>query len=97
MDANDWIISGCILVASSFLIVYLHTIFGFSNSAGSLQGTFGRYFIPVLGFTLVGLIRRGSHSFHSFGHLLLLMGIIYNCTEIYVWVHEVIPFFNVIQ
>tara|TARA_B100001123_G_scaffold448625_1_gene610534 strand:- start:11252 stop:12763 length:1512 start_codon:yes stop_codon:yes gene_type:complete len=97
MDTEDWIISGCILVAMVFLIVYLYTIYGFSYSAGSLQGAFARYFFPVVGFALVGLVARGSQSFRYFGHIILIMAIIYNCNEMYIWLHEVIPFFNVLQ
>lgn len=86
---------GCLLIGAFFLSVYLMRIYSFSVSSGVLQGTFGRYFLPVIGFFILGFFSPGLKKFTFAPHLVLASGFVYACVELYVWLHEAIPFFKV--
>ena len=64
-------------------------------SSGALQGTFGRDYVPVAGCALIGFLGRGARSFSFGAPLVLAVAMLYICIELYVWVHEVMPFFQV--
>jgi hypothetical protein len=85
---------GAVCVFCFFLIVHLYKIYTFTVSSGALQGTFGRYYLPVVGFLVVGFFSFGLKRFPWAGQLVLSFGILYGCTELYIWLHEAIPFFE---
>ena len=95
MNQVSWTELGCVIIFLGFTGFYFKTIYGFSVSSGGLQGTFGRYFLPVLGFAMIGLFGRGIRAFQYSGALFLGVAIIYSCAELYLWLHEVVPFFKV--
>jgi 4-amino-4-deoxy-L-arabinose transferase-like glycosyltransferase len=86
---------GAVLVCLFFLIVHLYKIYSYSLPSGVLQGSFGRYYIFLVGFFLVGFLGKGVRSFPIAAPLVLGFSILYSSVELYVWLHEVIPFFYV--
>lgn len=85
---------GALLVFCFFLTVHILRIYSFTVSSGALQGTFGRYYLPVSGFLIVGCFSYGLKRFPWSGQLTLGCGILYGCAEMYIWLHEAIPFFE---
>ena len=95
LDTQGRIQLSCVLLFLFFLMVYLIRIYTFSESAGALQGTFGRYFLPLLGMIILGFLSPGLGRSRWATFLILGAGIVYSGTELYVWLHEAIPFFNI--
>lgn len=82
------------LVFVFFLAVHFYKIFDYSIPSGALQGTFGRYYLPVVGFLILGFSGRGLKRFPLAGPLVLISGVVYCSVELYVWLHEAVPFFH---
>jgi len=95
LDAKRALEMGSMGVFLCFLSVHFYKIFSFSITSGALQGTFGRYYLPVIGFFMVGFFSRGLRQFPLASQLVMIFAMIYSSTELYVWLHEAIPFFNV--
>jgi hypothetical protein len=94
-DLEGRIEVGAIAVFFFFLCVHILKIYSFTVSSGELQGTFGRYYLPVVGFVIVGFFAFGLRKFPWASQLVLGIGILYSCVELYIWLHEAIPFFTV--
>ena len=84
-----------VFVCLFFFLIHLSKIYSYSLSSGVLQGTFGRYYLLVVGFFVVGFLGKGARSFPYGAPLILGFSILYSSVELYVWLHEVIPFFYV--
>jgi hypothetical protein len=78
-----------------FLLVHYYKIYSFSIPSGTLQGTFGRYYLPVIGFFVIGFVGPGLKRFPLAAQLVMVCAMVYSCTELYVWLHEAVPFFAI--
>ncbi|MDA0347270.1 MAG: glycosyltransferase family 39 protein [Verrucomicrobia bacterium] len=94
-DREGGIEMGALVIFFFFLIVHILKVYSFTVSSGALQGTFGRYYLPVLGFAIVGFFAFGLRKCPWAAQLVLGFGILYSCVELYIWLHEAIPFFSV--
>jgi hypothetical protein len=95
IDREGGVEVGATAVFFFFLSVHLLKIYSFTVSSGALQGTFGRYYLPVLGFAILGFFAFGLRKFPWASQLVLGIAILYSCVELYIWLHEAIPFFTV--
>ena len=86
---------GAVVVFFFFLIIHLSKVYAYSLPSGVLQGTFGRYYLPIVGFLFLGFFGKGLRSFPLRAPLVMGIAILYACVELYVWLHEAIPFFYV--
>ncbi len=86
---------GAVLVCLFFLLVHCFKIYTYSLPSGVLQGTFGRYYLLLVGFFVIGFLGKGVRSIPYGTQLVFGFSILYSSVELYVWLHEAIPFFYV--
>jgi hypothetical protein len=95
LDTTRFVEIGSLGVFLFFLSVHFYKIYSFSLTSGTLQGTFGRYYLPVIGCFMLGFFARGLRKFALAPQLVMIFAMIYSGVELYVWLHEAIPFFTV--
>lgn len=84
-----------LFVFLAFLFIHLYKVFNYSISSGVLQGTFGRYYLLVVGFFIIGCLVKGIRSFPLGAQLVMIFAMIYSSVELYVWLHEAVPYFYI--
>ena len=97
LDTHSMIQVACVVSFFFFLVVYLERIYSFSVTAGALQGTFGRYFFPVFGMVVLGFFSPALRYIRWAGHVVLVSSMVYGGVELYVWLHEAVPFFYIYE
>jgi 4-amino-4-deoxy-L-arabinose transferase-like glycosyltransferase len=83
-----------ILVCGFFMVVLIYQLLDYSNESGMLRGTFGRYCYAIFGGLLMAWIIPGVTRLSRWIPLVISMAVVMVLAEYWLWMGEVIPFFE---